>query len=142
VTLEITAHTMKEIRLHGERAYPEEGVGLLLGRIREERQWVESILPLDNQREESARRSRYLVEPDEFLTAENRAVELGLEVLGSFHSHPDHPNLPSEFDREWAWPAFSYLITSVWSGKAGDSRAWRLAEDRSGFSEERVVVLP
>jgi len=58
--------------------------------------------------------------------------------LGVFHSHPDHPNLPSEFDREWAQPFFSYLITSVNSGQAAASRAWRLAEDRSVFLEETI----
>jgi len=57
-----------------------------------------------------------------------------------FHSHPDHPNLPSEFDRQWAWPSFSYLITSVQTRRAVESRAWRLAEDRSKFEEEQILV--
>ena len=71
---------------------------------------------------------------------EEEADRLGLEMLGVFHSHPDHPNLPSEFDRQWAWPNFSYLITSVVEGKAVDSRSWRLSEDRTSFSEEIIEI--
>jgi proteasome lid subunit RPN8/RPN11 len=66
---------------------------------------------------------------------------MGLDVLGVFHSHPDHPNQPSEFDRQWAWPNFSYLITSVVQGVAVESRSWRLNEDRANFSEEKVEVI-
>jgi proteasome lid subunit RPN8/RPN11 len=67
---------------------------------------------------------------------EEEADRLGLELVGVSHSHPDHPNLPSEFDRQWAWPNFSYLITSVVEGNAVESRSWRLNEDRASFSEE------
>lgn len=139
--IEIPAVTMNQIRLHNERAYPDEGVGLLLGSLEADRKQVASVVLLDNKREALARRDRYLVDPDDYLHGENEANRLGFEVLGIFHSHPDHPNFPSEFDREWAWPLFSYLITSVWSGKAGESRAWRLADDRSGFAEEHLVVV-
>jgi proteasome lid subunit RPN8/RPN11 len=132
---------MSEIRLHGEGAYPEEGAGLLIGRFEEDRKRVASVVPLANRREQLSRRNRYLLDPDEYISAESEAERQGLEVLGIFHSHPDHPNFPSEFDREWAWPLFSYLITSVWSGKSGESRAWHLVEDRSGFAEEQLVIF-
>ena len=65
---------------------------------------------------------------------------LGLDIIGVFHSHPDHPDRPSEYDREWAQPFFSYVITSVQAGKAVESRSWRLAEDRTQFLEESIEV--
>jgi proteasome lid subunit RPN8/RPN11 len=100
-----------------------------------------NILPLANTREDSARRNRYLISPEDYLKAEMTADELGLSLIGVFHSHPDHPNQPSEFDREWAQPFFSYIITSVEKGKAVGSRSWLLKEDRSQFLEEKIQTL-
>ena len=68
------------------------------------------------------------------------AERRGLDLVGVFHSHPDHPDLPSEYDREWAQPNFSYLITSVEKGTVLESRSWRLIEDRSAFVEEALFV--
>jgi proteasome lid subunit RPN8/RPN11 len=140
MTLELKSDLLKEIHAHGESAYPEEGAGLLLGEIENGTKRVTKILNLTNIREESARHNRYLLGPEDYAKGEEEADRLGLEVLGVFHSHPDHPNVPSEFDREWAWPWFSYLITSVQSQIAMESRSWRLTEDRSGFKEERVII--
>ena len=140
MTLDIKYSILKEIHAHGESAYPEEGAGLLLGELNNGSKRVTQILNLINTREETARRNRYLLGPEDYAHGEEEAERLGLEVLGVFHSHPDHPNVPSEFDRDWAWPWFSYLITSVRPQMAMESRSWRLAEDRSRFVEERVVV--
>ncbi len=137
--LEIDPKLMAEIHAHGEAAYPEEGAGFLLGTDGEVRQ-VLRILPLENSREADARHNRYLISPQEYLHGELEAEHLNLTLLGVFHSHPDHPNQPSEYDREWAQPFFSYVITSVEKGKALASRSWRLMEDRSAFVEEPVVV--
>jgi proteasome lid subunit RPN8/RPN11 len=79
-----------------------------------------------------------LITPEDYLNAELEADRLGLSLIGVFHSHPDHPNRPSEFDRDWAQPFFSYIITSVDSGKTIESRSWRLLEDRSQFVEEKI----
>ncbi len=138
-TLKLPQALMKEIRLHGERAYPEEGAGFLLGSDGSERS-VFFILPLANSRERTARKNRYLITPEDYLKAEREADRRGLDLIGVFHSHPDHPDQPSEFDREWAQPFFSYLITSVQTGKAVESRSWRLAEDRSRFVEEKIQI--
>jgi proteasome lid subunit RPN8/RPN11 len=113
---------------------------LMLGKMTGEVKKVEMILPLENTREDQARHNRYLLDPQDYLRGEMEAAQLGLDVLGVFHSHPDHPNHPSEFDREWAMPWFSYLITSVQGGKAVESRSWLLAEDRSAFSEEQIEI--
>ena len=136
MSLEISKELLDQIHAHGEGAYPEEGAGFLIGN--EGR--VESILPLDNAREDGARHNRFLITPKDYLNAELTADRLGLSLIGVFHSHPDHPNRPSEYDREWAQPFFSYVITTVNEGKAIESRSWRLLEDRSRFEEETIQV--
>jgi proteasome lid subunit RPN8/RPN11 len=130
---------LDQICHHGEAAYPEEGAGFLLGTEDDSRQ-VTSILPIKNNRQAEARRNRYLIAPGDYLAAEKEAERAGLTLLGVFHSHPDHPDQPSDYDREWAQPWFSYLITSVYAGKALDTRSWRLEEDRSCFIEEKILT--
>jgi proteasome lid subunit RPN8/RPN11 len=140
VKLEIPAEILSQIYRHGEAAYPEEGAGLLLGNDDGIARVVEAILALPNTREGEARRNRYLLSAEDYLQGEAKAERLGLDVLGVFHSHPDHPNQPSGFDLEWAWPYYSYIITSVYSGRAIESRAWRLADDRQEFVEEAIAI--
>lgn len=134
MTLALSKELLDQIHAHGERAYPEEGAGFLIGSDGK----VEDILPLENAREDGARHNRFLITPEAYLNAEVTADRLGLSLIGVFHSHPDHPNRPSEYDREWAQPFFSYIITSVNEGKAAGSRSWRLLEDRSKFEEEEI----
>ena len=137
--LQLTEELLTQIHAHGEQAYPEEGAGFLLGAYSDNgTRAVTTIFPLANSREGEARHNRYLITPEDYLKAELEADRLGLSLVGVFHSHPDHPNRPSEFDREWAQPFFSYVITSVQSGKAVESRSWRLIEDRSKFEEEEI----
>jgi len=137
--LEINPILLAKIHAHGEAAYPEEGAGFLLGNDGEVRK-VLDLWPIQNAREADARHNRYLINPTDYLEGEAAAERLGLTLLGVFHSHPDHPNQPSEYDREWAQPFFSYLITSIEKGKAVASRSWRLVEDRSAFVEEPVSI--
>ena len=137
--LQLSEEILAKIHAHGEQAYPEEGAGFMLGAEGEERS-VTVIFPLSNAREDEARKTRYLFAPTDYMNAEMEAERLGLSLIGVFHSHPDHPNRPSEFDREWAQPFFSYVITSVRSGKALESRSWRLVEDRSEFQEEPIQL--
>lgn len=139
MTLAITTELLQEIQTHGEKAYPEEGAGLMLGTVSQDGKFVKALLKFDNAREESARHNRYLLTPQDYLRGEQEAARLNLDVIGVFHSHPDHPNRPSEFDREWAMPFLSYVITSVRTGKTAGSRSWLLSEDRSEFNEESIV---
>ena len=134
--LSISHELLARIHKNGEEAYPEEGAGFLIGRDGK----VEQIFPLPNAREDTARHNRYLITPEDYLKAELTADKLGLSLIGVFHSHPDHPNRPSDFDRDWAQPFFSYIITSVNEGKAIESRSWRLLEDRSKFVEEEISI--
>ena len=136
----IPPELMRQIEVHGEAAYPDEGAGFLLGMDAANRE-VAMILALDNEREDGARHNRFLIGARDYLRAEMEAERRGLALVGVFHSHPDHPNRPSEYDREWAQPYFSYLITSINGGQAAGSRSWRLNEDRTSFSEEPVESL-
>ena len=141
MSLHISSELLGQIYSLTEAAYPDEGAGLLLGRVDGDVRRVEAILSIENAREEFARHNRYLITPQDMLRGEQEAMQRGLDVIGIFHSHPDHPNRPSEFDREWALPWFSYMITSVMAGQATKSRSWRLQDDRSGFIEESIFVL-
>ncbi len=138
MALVISAELMAQIHQHGEQAYPEEGAGLMLGEARSEDRRVLQLQMFSNAREDSARHNRYLLTPQDYLLGELQASRLGLDVIGVFHSHPDHPNRPSEFDREWAMPFLSYVITSIQSGRAVESRSWLLSEDHSQFFEEEI----
>ena len=120
----------RQISRHGEETYPHECCGALLGRGRE----VDATVPLPNTTEEGPRR-RFLVRPSDYRMAEARAGELGAELLGFYHSHPDHPARPSQYDLEHAWPTFAYVIVSVASGVAREATVWFLKDDRSSFDE-------
>lgn len=130
-------------RIHEDlaRAYPEEGCGVMLGREVGERREVVDAVTFENQREDS-RNNRYLISPEQFLAADREARERGLDVIGFYHSHPDHPARPSAFDQEHAWPWYSYVIVSVTSGRPIDTTSWRLAEDRSRFEPEALERAP
>jgi proteasome lid subunit RPN8/RPN11 len=138
--LKIPAAIMEKIQAGGEKAYPEEGAGFLLGKSAGNHRQVLAFVEMDNNREAPSRARRYLLTPEDYTRAERAAENQGFEILGVYHSHPDHPDIPSDYDLEWAMPWFSYLITSVRAGKRNGSRAWRLSDDRSGFVEEMVFL--
>lgn len=133
--LRMATSLLERVHVHGEESYPEEGAGLLLGRQQGDLRLVEQVLPLQNTFEHTQRARRYLIDPQAMIEAEEEAEAQGRSLLGVFHSHPNHPARPSEFDRKLALPWFIYVITSVQDGRAERSRAWLLREDRSGFEE-------
>jgi proteasome lid subunit RPN8/RPN11 len=137
MSLKIKSELIEQINKHIEAAYPGEGAGFLLGAEGD----VTEVLPLDNAREEEARYNRFLLTPEDYMKAEMKAMELGVDLIGVFHSHPDCPNVPSEYDREWAQPFFSYIISRVDAGKTVSHRSWRLMEDRTKYDEEEIEVL-
>ena len=128
--LTITAAVDQAIRRHGQETYPHECCGALVGR----RGGVTGIVALPNTTEEGPRR-RFLVRPSDYQLAERRASELGGELLGFYHSHPDHPARPSQYDLDHAWPTFAYIIVAVAAGTATEMTVWYLKDDRSGFEE-------
>jgi proteasome lid subunit RPN8/RPN11 len=118
------------IRAHGEETYPHECCGALVGRDGR----VDSVVALPNTTEEGPRR-RFLVRPSDYRQAEHQATALGAELLGFYHSHPDHPARPSQYDLDHAWPTFAYIIVAVAEGVAKDMTVWFLKDDRSSFEE-------
>jgi len=109
---------------------------VLIGRSLDGATVVERLLSVGNERQDS-RHNRYLISPETVLAAQKEARALGLDIVGYYHSHPDHPARPSDFDRENAWPWVSYLIVSVERRRVVDTRSWRLTEDGS-FAEEVI----
>ena len=133
MALGLPAHAADAIRAHGAETYPHECCGALIGRDGV----VSHTLALPNTTEEGPRR-RFLVRPADYRAAEQQASSLGAQLLGFYHSHPDHPARPSQYDLDHAWPFFSYVIVSVRAGAALEMTSWRLRDDRSGFEEEAL----
>ena len=149
--LGITAELAEKIREHGVETYPYECCGALLGRDQSPAAGSElsavgekisreilSLFPLVNRRDDSPR-NRFSVTAGDVREAEKAASAQGLEVIGWYHSHPDHPARPSDYDRDHAWPWYSYIIVSVHTGVPQDMTSWRLKDDRSGFLEEMIA---
>ena len=126
----ITGDVEQSIREHGQETYPHECCGALVGKG----DIVTTVVALPNTTEEGPRR-RFLVRPSDYRMAESRATELSGELLGFYHSHPDHPARPSQYDLDHAWPTFAYIIVAVAAGRAGDMTVWWLKDDRSSFEE-------
>ena len=138
-TLVLPAAHAGIIHAHLLGSYPEEGCGVLLGSEHEGRREVTRVIAFENQREYS-RHNRYTISPEQFLAAERESRDHGVDVLGFFHSHPDHPAQPSAFDLEHAWPYYSYLIVSVLKGRIDTMRSFRLTDDRSRFELETLEL--
>ena len=128
--LTLTDGVDEAIRAHGQETYPHECCGALVGR--DDR--VTAVVALPNTTEEGPRR-RFLVRPSDYREAERRAPELGAGLLGFYHSHPDHPARPSQYDLDHAWPTFAYIIVAVAAAATGDLTVLYLKDDRSSFEE-------
>jgi proteasome lid subunit RPN8/RPN11 len=149
----MSAELAQKIHEHGGETYPYECCGALLGRDQgspsvndsdgngqSASREVLALFPLVNRRDDSPR-NRFSVTAEDVLAAEKSAKTQGLEVIGWYHSHPDHPARPSDYDRDHAWPWYSYIIVSVQTGVARDMTSWRLQDDRSAFSEEKIELM-
>jgi proteasome lid subunit RPN8/RPN11 len=147
MTISMTHTALHKIRVHAMEAYPEECCGILVGTAGETGKEVFDVVRIGNARGENRTR-RFLITPEEYRRGEAAAAAEGLGVMGFYHSHPDHPARPSQFDLEHAWPWCSYVIVAVEAGISAAVRSWVLKEDRSGFDEEiidsveRVVAGP
>lgn len=115
--------------------YPYETCGVLVGACAGGEVRIERVFQARNLNTERAR-DRYVLDPDDLMSADLAAREAGLEIVGFWHTHPDHPARPSETDREAAWDGYSYVILSVSGAGVEDLRSWRL--NGEGFVEEQV----
>jgi proteasome lid subunit RPN8/RPN11 len=138
--IRVPKQQLAEIREHGVRDYPYECCGLLLGRYGEDGKSVRETYPISNAREESAKRNRFLITPEELMRGERYARGRDLEVVGFYHSHPDSPAVPSKYDLEHAWPTYSYIIVSTSEGQSGDLFSWEQEADRSRFNPEELEI--
>ena len=138
MTLRVSETLLGTIHREGERAYPGECCGVLVGQPGEIKQ-VHRLLPVVNRRADDPH--RYLIAPEDLQRVEAEVRQADLEVLGFYHSHPDHPAAPSSFDAEHAWPWYSYLIVRVDRGRAVEATSWQLAGDRSAMLPESLDVF-
>ena len=137
-----TAAQRDAIGRHGEAGYPNEICGLLIGERRGGDKVVREVIPVENAWEAiDEQHRRFLIEPEVLLREERRLRGTGREILGFYHSHPDHPAEPSETDREFAWPSYSYVIQEVRGGRAVAALSWVLKDDRAGYNREAIAVL-
>lgn len=136
----VTAEHLAAIRAHGEKDYPNECCGLLIGRTEADgRKLVVETLPLQNAIPEGAQHDRTLITPRDLMRGEKYARSKQLDVVGNYHSHPDWPAEASQFDLDHAWPTWSYIIVSVPKGKATDLFSWEMEPDRSRFNREELI---
>ncbi len=141
MTLLITRTLLQEMQQHVKGTYPYEGGGFLIGRTDEQGHKIATeIRPFANQRAIADQHNRILITDEMYQAGEEYADGKDLLLIGFFHSHPDHPARPSEFDREHALPWWSYVIVSVQQGHAADVLSWELRADRSAFDEEQIVI--
>jgi proteasome lid subunit RPN8/RPN11 len=142
--LKISSELADKLRAHGVQTYPHECCGALLGRdteVADRRVYreIHALHPLVNRRDDSPK-NRFSVTSQDVLDAEKAALQQGLEVVGWYHSHPDHPARPSQYDRDHAWPWYSYIIVSVANRIPGEMTSWRLADDRTEFECEEICL--
>lgn len=139
MSIKIKDKHRRAIEAHGEQTYPHECCGLMLGRVVDGARVVEEVSAVENARLDSPR-NRYLIPPDEVVKGDRYARERGLDIIGFYHSHPNVAARPSEFDREHAWPWYSYVIVSVKEGAAAELHSWVLRDDRSQFDQEEIIL--
>ncbi len=136
--LKIGRGDAKHIHDHARETYPEECSGVMVGMDAGGMKVVVDVWRAENTHEDERSR-RFLIDPKEYIAFEKRASERDMDILGIYHSHPDHPAEPSEYDRDHAWPGWSYIIASVSGEEINDMRSWLLKDDRSGYEEEKIV---
>lgn len=134
---------IRDIREYGEAAYPNECCGIILGTSGDgECKEAQRLIPVLNAREDTEQYHRFLITAEDMLEAELEAHRQKLDVIGFYHSHPDHPAAPSDYDRDHALPFYSYVIVAVEKKKARQLAGWLLKDDRSGFFPEEIADGP
>ena len=138
--LKLSKQIENEIRQAGADAYPNECCGIMFGSEDGDDHVVKSLRPIVNARESGEQYHRFLITAEEMMQAELEARRLGLEIVGFYHSHPDHPAKPSDYDRDHALPFYSYIILRVAEGRSEQMTSWRLQLSREAFDSESFEV--
>ena len=137
--VEIKQDILQKILDHARASYPHECCGILVGEMSEKKRIMDAVKAENTNKERAS--DRYEMNPDELLKIEREARGAGLEVVGVYHSHPDHPSRPSEFDRQRGWPEYSYIIVAVKGGIELEARSWTFIEEDEPFGEEELKVV-
>lgn len=137
----LNAALQKKIFKQMEATYPNEGGGFLIGTRTAEGATIEDVIQVENVFETEEQYHRYAMTPQNWAKMEDEADERGLSLIGYYHSHPDSPAIPSEYDRVHALPNFIYIITQVQDGAAVDMRTWELESDREKFKPLSLSVI-
>lgn len=143
MTIHINNHIKSTMLKHAQSCYPNECCGFIIGSIVKTSDDSDCVkgqyyMPCNNQQQHNSRR-RFLIDPDAYQDAEDEADERGQMIISIVHSHPNHSDLPSEFDRKHAWPGLSYIIISVYDGRVYSYNSWRLTDDRAKFEQEDII---
>jgi proteasome lid subunit RPN8/RPN11 len=147
VTIKLSKADIQTIGTHGENTYPEECCGIIIGYSGSDGKVVVELVPTQNAWDAAAepasevapKRRRYAIAPEDLLQAQKQARLKQLEIIGIYHSHPDYPATPSQFDRNLAWSGYSYLIASIDRGSASDIKSWCL-DDKGDFQPEPILI--
>lgn len=140
MNVELSSALQQRIFEQMEATYPNEGGGFLLGTPQADSIHIEDITQVENVFETEEQYHRYAMTPQDWMRLEDEADARGLTLVGYYHSHPNAPAIPSEYDRDHALPNFVYIITSVQEGQAVDMRVWRLKPDRTAFDAATLSV--
>ena len=140
--LKLTKEIEEKIRTAGAEAYPNECCGILFGNDVDGGHAVKALKPIDNARESGEQYHRFLITAEDMVQAELEARKLGLDIVGFYHSHPDHPARPSDYDRDHALPFYSYIILRVAEGQPELMTSWQLQLSREAFDSEELEIEP
>ncbi|NES25492.1 MAG: M67 family metallopeptidase [Symploca sp. SIO3E6] len=155
--LKLHTNHLQAIQAHAESTYPEECCGILIGHQQGDNKTLIEVFPTENSwnneaadifssretiaQSQTSRRNRFTIAPAVMLQAQKNARDRQLDIIGIYHSHPDYPAVPSEFDRAIAWPQYSYIIVSVQQGIANELKSWSLDKDHQ-FQPEEIMTIP
>jgi proteasome lid subunit RPN8/RPN11 len=134
----LSSSFFSKIEQEGAAAFPNECCGIIYGHDYADRRVVSRLEPVANEFEAGEQYHRFSITPKDLINAEKSAAEHGELMLGFYHSHPDHPARPSEYDRVHAWPFYSYVIVSIMGGKPVDMTCWVLDEQTEQFVQQPI----
>lgn len=140
MSITLTPEQVRAIEAHGEETFPNECCGFMLGTSDTDDKTIVELMRAYNEFEEQEKYHRFLITPEAYMRGEKYARAKGLDIMGFYHSHPNAPARPSQYDLDHAWPWLSYVIVSIMDGKADAMTSWVMKEDRSAFTEETMVT--